>query len=240
MPSGFWLFWHALQDQSLMADVASEISGCRIPYDSRPSDAFLDTKQITNQPLLQSLFAETLRKYTAVYITRTTEFQDGQVLDYRIPKGKMVIINSNIAHMDERNWNTGANGEHPVTSFWGERFLTKSTEMRSCITPSEGTDSGYASGTEYPFEAKVEVKKFSLDRYKGAWVPFGGGFHMCPGRHWVKTQMLLSFAMITSAFEFELLDAPRELAVDNSRYGLGALYPGEKARFRIRRNPVVA
>lgn len=233
MPSGFWLFWHALQDRSLLAEAATEIDACRTGSDKQIS--LIETKRLTNQPLLQSLYAETLRKYAAVYITRTTEYQDAQVLDYRIPKGKMVIINSNIAHMDERNWNTGARGEHPVTSFWGQRFLTSSPDSKSSLTPSEGLDSGYSSATESPAESKTQIKGFSLENHKGAWIPFGGGYHICPGRHWVKTQMLLSFAMITEAFDIELLDAQKELRIDTSRYGLGALYPAEKARFRIRR-----
>ena len=147
----------------------------------------------------------------------------------------MVIITSNIAHMDDSNWSTGPKGEHPVTSFWGERFLTRTVKSRSPTPSSDETDSGYGSATDSSDDSTVESKHFSLDRYKGAWVPFGGGFHMCPGRHWVKTQMLLGFAMITSAFDIKLLDAPNELRVDNSRYGLGALYPAEKARFRVRR-----
>ena len=237
MPSGFWLFWHALQNRQLLSEAATEINACKIG--SGDQTALLDIKQLTNQPLLQSLYAETLRKYAAVYITRKTEYQDAQVLDYQIPKGKMVIINSNIAHMDERNWNTGAEGEHPVTSFWGQRFLIQDPDSKPRPPSSEGTDSGYASATDSPAESKTETKRFSLERYKGAWVPFGGGFHMCPGRHWVKTQMLLSFAIITAAFDIELLDGREELRIDTSRYGLGALYPAEKARFRIRRKRAI-
>ena len=60
----------------------------------------------------------------AVYIARTTEYGATEVLDYQIPKNKLVIINSAVAHMDERNWNLGTRGEYPVEKFWGERFLT--------------------------------------------------------------------------------------------------------------------
>ena len=60
MPSGFWLFWHALQDRSLLAEAATEIDACKTQSNCHPIS--LDAKQITNQPLLQSLYAETLRK----------------------------------------------------------------------------------------------------------------------------------------------------------------------------------
>ena len=168
------------------------------------------------------MHAEALRKYVAVYIPRTTEYGATQVLDYQIPKNKLMVINSAMAHTDERNWNLGTEGEHPVDKFWGERFLTPSTEASA-----EASDMDNGSYQGKP--------TFSLNRYKGAWVPFGGGVHQCPARHWVKNQMLISLAMITGAFEIELLNSDRDLSVDLSKYGLGTLNPGEKAPFRIRR-----
>ena len=47
--------------------------------------------------------------------------------------------------------------------------------------------------------------------------------------------MLLSFAIITSAFDIELVSEQEKLQVDIAKYGLGALQPAVKAGFRIRR-----
>ena len=90
-----------------------------------------------------------------VYIARVTEYVETQLLDYQIPKNKFLVINSAIAHMDERNWNLGTLGEYPVEKFWGERFLT-----RSAATSDE------ASGTD-----DRATPQNSLKQYKGAWVP---------------------------------------------------------------------
>lgn len=65
------------------------------------------------------MHAEALRKYVAVYIAHTTEYGETQVLDYQIPKNKILVINSAMAHMDERHWNLGTHGEHPIDKFWG-------------------------------------------------------------------------------------------------------------------------
>ncbi|KAL9596990.1 MAG: hypothetical protein Q9179_004425 [Wetmoreana sp. 5 TL-2023] len=230
IPLAFWLSWHTLRDLPLLAEAAVEVDACR--KRGKDYNRSLDTTKLTTQPLLQSLYAETLRKYVAVYMTRTTECKDAQVLDYRIPKNKLVLINSNTAHMDERNWNVGAEGEHPVDSFWGERFLTHGKIPTS---HESGTDSGYASPSDVSLDQKPEARRFSLDRYKGAWIPFGGGSHHCPGRQWVKTQMLLSFAIVTAEMDIEILHEQGDLRIDMARYGLGTLYPAEKARFRIRR-----
>ena len=212
----FWLCWHTLQDRELLAAASAEVDECT------NEDSSLDTAKLMSQTLLQSMHAETLRKYVAVYIPRTTEYGATQILDYHIPRNKLLVINSGMAHMDQRNWNLGPQNQYPVTKFWGDRFLTPDT-----ADASEQADNVPRTENGKP--------KFSLSKYKGAWVPFGGGVHQCPARHWVKTQMLVSLSMIIGAFDIELLDSEKELKVGLAKYGLGALNPGEKAPFRIRR-----
>lgn len=82
--------------------------------------------------------------------------------------------------------------------------------------------------------------RFSVKGYKGAWILFRGGIHQCPARHWVKAQMLFSFAAINAAFEIEILHLKETLRLDTRKYGLGVMQPGEKARFRIRRRKAAA
>lgn len=214
MPASFWLTWHMLRDRSLLARATREVDACRTSPMSPSMD--FDPMELTQQPLLQSCFAETLRKYAEVFMIRQPEHEDARILDYRVPQGKMMVLNSAIAHMDQRNWNTGANEEHPVDTFWADRFLTF------------GSKAGSSSSDE-------GEPHFSLRGYSGSWLPFGGGLHFCPGRHWVKAQMLLSFAVINAAFEIELLHPEERLNVDRAKYGLGILQPVEKVRFRIRR-----
>ena len=180
--------------------------------------------------------------YVAVYIIRKPEYEDAQVLDYIIPKDKMIVVSSAMAHMDKRNWNLGKMEEHPVENFWADRFLTfgDNFSRSSSESPTVSTPSALKSPNNTPslpaFSGpEPREPKFSLNSYSGAWVPFGGGIHQCPGRHWVKLQMLLSFAMISTAFDIELQPRKEKLRVDMAKYGLGALQPAEKAAFRIRR-----
>ncbi|KAI4199454.1 MAG: hypothetical protein LQ350_004595 [Teloschistes chrysophthalmus] len=231
MPATFWLFWHIVQDRKLLGRVQGEVDSCRTAYAA--STSMFDTTALCNRPLLQSTYAETLRKYVAVYIIRKPEHEDAQVVNYRIPKDKMIVVSSASAHMDKRNWNMGTSDEHPVDQFWADRFLTYGSKSRE---PTEAKSSASTSTTP---ESHSHGARFSLNGYSGAWVPFGGGIHMCPGRHWVKLQMLTSFAMINDAFDIELLDSKDSLRVDMRKFGLGALQPAEKARFRIRRKQQV-
>lgn len=245
MPATFWLFWNMIRDQSLLARATPEVNACRMT--STNNALSFDTTKLCNQPLLQSSYAETLRLYVAVYIIRKPEYEDAQVLDYRIPKDKMIVVSSAMAHMDKRNWNLGTLEEHPVERFWADRFLTyggnnSRSSSASAITSIPPTSSSSASTSSLPTTstAKAQEPRFSLDGYSGAWVPFGGGIHQCPGRHWVKLQMLLSFAIVSSAFDIELVPGKTKLKVDMAKYGLGALNPAEKAGFRIRRKPTAA
>ena len=157
------------------------------------------------------MFAETLRKYIAVYATRTAEWGDVQVLDYRIPKGDMLVIDSARAHLNPEYWDQGG---HPAEEYWPERFLT-ATKSKNANDASRPT--------------------FSSDSHKGNWIPFGGGIHQCPGRHWVKTQMLVGFAHITAAFDIEIMHDEKSFTMDKVKYGMGAQLPAKKVAFRIRR-----
>ena len=240
IPATFWLTWHIFEDPDLLTRVLHEAEICKL--NNSPGLTGFDTTKLCRQPLLQSCYTETLRKYVAVYIIRQPQHQDAKILEYQIPKGKMIVVSSAMAHMDKRNWNTGTGDEHPVESFWGGRFLTNqpksSRKDLNSINPKINNDSTTLAGltiSTNTYESTSQEARFSLNGYSGAWVPFGGGIHQCPGRHWVKLQMLVSFAMISAAFEIELRGNGDGLRVDMRKYGLGALQPAEKAGFRIRR-----
>ncbi|KAL9124080.1 MAG: hypothetical protein Q9217_006553 [Psora testacea] len=240
MPATFWLFWNLVNDRSLLDRVTSEAEACRTTH---PTEApSFDTVKLCNQPLLQSCYAETLRMYVAVYIIRKPVYEDAQVLDYTVPKDSMMVVSSAMAHMDKHNWNTGMLEERPVENFWAERFLTyRSETTRSSSSSSivksqikEGNPKDFLPSTIAP-HSKPPEPRYSLNGYNGAWIPFGGGIHQCPGRHWVKSQMLLSFALVNAAFDIELAPGPAKLKVDMGKYGLGALQPAEKVAFKIKR-----
>ena len=222
MPSTFWTFWEILRDPQLFARVRSEVDACAL-NPSTPENLEFDLTKLCNQPLLQSIYAETLRLRTAVYIIRKPEFQGAPVGDYKIPKDKMIVISSHMAHMDKRNFNTGPEESRPIETFWADRFLTY---------PKESKDISSDTNT------KAQGPKFSLNGMAGAWIPFGGGIHQCPGRHWVKLQIISSFAMMSSAFDIELLEPSKDPQMNMAKYGLGAMGPKGQTPFRIRRKRV--
>jgi cytochrome P450 len=169
--------------------------------------AKFDTRHLTSSQLLQSIYAETLRKYVAVIMVRrtTTESKLGA---WRIPKEQNVVVCSYSAHMDDNNWNAGpADDPHPVSEFWGKRFLQESKDG----------------------------PKFSLAGMEGKWLPYGMGERMCPGRHFAKHQMMMTFAYLMSTFDIELIGDKSRPVVDLNHFGFGTLPPGELVPFRMRR-----
>ena len=174
MPATFWLICNMVKDRSLLDRATSEAKACRTPQN--PEAPPFDTTRLCNQPLLQSCYAETLRMCVAVYIIRKPVYEDAQVLDYTIPKNKMMVVSSAMAHMDQRNWNTGVHDERPVDTFWGDRFLTYRTDISrtasalAIIKTQEGND---ANPKQFLSASTAPVPHPPQPRFSPEWLQWG-------------------------------------------------------------------
>lgn len=129
-----------------------------------------------------------------------------------IPRQKVIVAPTTVAHMDPEAWSTGMNGEHPLDQFWAGRFLSYPSKPTSRSMP-----------------------EFSSKIIGGSWVPFGGGPQQCPGRHFAKRQILLTIAMMVSLFDCEVLDESVREDFTLWGFGSGVSNPVGKVPFRIRR-----
>jgi cytochrome P450 len=79
--------------------------------------------------------------------------------------------------MDPAIWCTGENADHPVEEFYVGRWL----KLKS-------------SPAELPVESDTSSDRleFSTEISKGAWMPFGGRHHSCPGRRFAKIMVVLT------------------------------------------------
>lgn len=100
MPT-FWLFWHVIRDQELLSRARSEVNARLSDPSSRALD--FDIPKLCNQPLLQSCYNETLHLRVAVYIIRKPTYEDVRIRDYVVPRDKMMVVSSHMAHKDKRN-----------------------------------------------------------------------------------------------------------------------------------------
>ncbi|KAK3374272.1 cytochrome P450 [Lasiosphaeria ovina] len=211
-------------------------------------------KDLESIPLLSSMYAETLRYGMRIDVPRTAPYADvafpspahyPAVDAVVVPRGALMAANMWDAHGDERVWDTKS-GAHPVDSFWARRFLVDprdpssgpavTTTVRKTTTVSSG-ELATVDDEEVAMSAAQRAKggvHFSLDGLDGAWIPYGGGLHACPGRLLAKRVILISVAMLVTNFDFELL--ADEAAMDlNFKAPMAIARPTGLVPFRMRR-----
>ena len=126
-------------------------------------------KQLEQQPLLLSLYAETLRYGVQIHVPRHLPLQALDIGERTIPREKMFILNTWLAHTDEAVWDT-KDGTHPVEEFWPRRFLIDPKDPSSGPCKNQRRlDSDSTFGAE-----KTSQVRFSTDKLEGAWIPYGG------------------------------------------------------------------
>lgn len=217
IPSTGWMLFNVLNPNALhntLPRVLAEIKG------TERADGTLDIAKLVSQPLLQSIWTETLRMYTDVLVSRSLPEdlllpldQDGKrVVSLR--KGDNVFAPSWLGHHDPSSWSTGSS---PEEVFDAERFLIKD--------PNTGRES------------------FNMSRVQGKFLPFGGGKTICPGRTFAKQEALGALAMILLRFDFEIkgfVDLNKKPTESFPEFlpafpGSGALAPGGDLQVKIRR-----
>jgi cytochrome P450 len=215
-----WSIFELYRDPELLAAVRAEIDTCtRKDADGRIK---FDNDQLLRLPVLQAVYAETLRLRMHFYIIRMPDRVDMNIQDWIIPRQKVVVALTTVAHMDSNSWNMGLDNEHPLEEFWVGRFLKNPVQ-------EAGNDSQSKSLSSSPI--------FSTKELEGSWIPYGGGPRQCPGRHFAKRQILLTSALMISLFDCEILDEGRNVQEDFTLKGFGGgiSHPAGKVPMRMRR-----
>ncbi|KAI0882867.1 cytochrome P450 [Annulohypoxylon maeteangense] len=215
-----WAIFEIFRDPELLASVRAEIDA--IALTSADGHIQFHIDQLLRLPVLQAVYAETLRLRMDFYIIRMPDKVDMNIQDWIIPRRKVMVAPTTVAHMDSKAWSTGLNNEHPVDLFWIGRFLKYPTRsMHSVDTQSQDP----ASPT------------FSTKEFEGSWIPYGGGPRQCPGRHFAKRQILLTIALMVSLFDCEISEVGKHVQGDSTLkgFGSGVSLPDGKVPAKIRR-----
>ena len=236
IPSLTWFIFEICRDPALMTRVRTEIEACTIrsPESSQPS---LDIVALCNQPLLQSIYAETLRLRVALFITRTPEQEPFKMGEWTFPQGQTITLSSRAGAMDPDIWNAGsAENPHPLDMFWADRFLIFPNDPTSGPTRKDSNMITNARLSESKSEGKSTDTgpRFSLEGVAGGWIPYGGGQRMCPGRHFAKQEIIGTLATLLTHFEVRL-KGETEPKCDMSYFPFGGLPPTKKIPFSLRR-----
>lgn len=152
IPATGWMLMHILNphgDSTLLPRVLAELGK------AEKADGSLDIPTLVSQPLLQSIWTETLRLYTDVLVTRNLSEnlilpldEDGK-RQVRFRKGDNVFAPSWLGHHDSATWSDRA----PYDQFYAGRFVSKDPE--------------------------TDKEVFSMSGTAGKFFPFGGGKTIC-------------------------------------------------------------
>lgn len=221
IPASFSMLTEVIRDASLLSRVRTIVEKHRL--DSPPGTLDFDFEKLCSDPLLQSIYAETLRLRVASFIFRGPERTDFRLKQWLIPKDAVILISGYAAQMDKEAWE--GSDRHPVEEFYAGRFLQ--------YPKNDATDQNGGGVSEETLGS--QSPNFSLEGRASNWIPYGGGQRMCPGRHFNKLEMISSLAIMLTLFDIELIDRNGNIPEsDMNGYGFGALWPKGKTPVRIR------
>lgn len=215
---------------------------------SKSSIPTFDAIKLCFDPLLQSIYAETLRLCVGVLLVREPTRDNYSFRGWWIKKTEFLSISTRTEAMNPEIWGTGGDDDpHPLDTFWADRFIVdpadpnsgplRNPKGKSQNSKPNNFSSQSNQAVKNDNEINIEKPYFSLDGLSASWIPYGGGLSHCPGRHFAKRQMILSTAIFLSAFDIELIEekGKRRPNVNMSCFGFGAMPPDRKIPFRIRR-----
>lgn len=231
--SSFWACLETFYDPSLLSRARAEAVSAL--HASPTASTTFDHDKLLRQPLLQSIYSETLRLRVVVYIYRCKAQEVVKIGKWNVPPRTHIVTLTSTAHYDRDAWNEGPNGEHPVTEFWADRFLTypndpTSGPRKKDPVTSEGRPhkpSGDPSSSQPVFDMQGMAAN-------GHWIPYGGRPRGCFGRHLARREILLILASMVLMFDVEFLGKGK-VGPSEDDYGAGAQRADGKVPFRIRR-----
>ncbi|KAF2675666.1 cytochrome P450 [Lentithecium fluviatile CBS 122367] len=241
VPAAMMSVLHIWNDKDLLARVQYELARKMPSSDvAAVSIPGIDMSSLDKLPILNSVYAETLRCYVQAFITRGSAESDIPIGAWWLPKSGIAMVSSHIRHTDETFWNT-MDGKRPVNQFWADRFLVFKHNMSSGpiqqpVRHRMGLDNKRRRGT---VKSLKKSEKHGDDMHcdmrglEGSWIPYGGGFGACPGRILTKKIMIWFTAHMITHYEVEILTKSWEM--DNSRYGFGMQKPKQRVAFRMRK-----
>lgn len=235
LPSCFWNVAEIFSDPALLERMRPVFGQCLLsPTAAAPGHVAgaqqappvsvplrFDTAPAQASPLAQSVYAEVQRIRVVMFHNRTPAVDGYKLGPFALRKGALVAVPTVVASHDEALWGP-ARCQKPLGSFWADRFLVPDVaDGGRGRRGAQGEDGG-------------EQVRFSTAGLDGrAWIPYGGGAFICPGKNLAKLEIIGSAAVLAAYFDLEFPHGVPEM--DDRFFGLGTQPPKDKVPVRMRR-----
>ncbi|KAK5005405.1 hypothetical protein LTR28_007757 [Elasticomyces elasticus] len=222
VPACFWLLVSIYTSPSLLSEIRAEIDHC---VSVEGNEGKINVHRLkTECPLFASTYREVLRTTASINANRwvmedtTIAAPDGK--EYLLKKGGVVQVASGVIHASPSVWGPDSETFNP------RRFLPTSS---STTAPSVTVKEPESDSTK-PVGDRVAESGPSKRHHPAAFRAFGGGQHLCPGRHFAQTEILALVALFVAGFEISaserdgggVVGAPRR---EENRIPLGIQKP---------------
>ncbi|RYP60258.1 hypothetical protein DL769_008192 [Monosporascus sp. CRB-8-3] len=219
VPITGWALMEIIKDRELFQAVREEALQS-FEMDVETGERKVNAQKLISGPLLQSIYIEIMRLHVSFNVTREV-LRNIDIDGFLVEKGSLLQASSQIAHFDEAVW---ATDEHPAREFFAARHIK--------YVDSED-ESGNAS----------KKPRFFMKGRPNSFFPYGGGYVMCPGRHFAKQEIIMAIAVVVTKFDIEFLEwvnadgtkSERPPQDDKSFAGFIAMSPDRDMKIRWKR-----
>ncbi|KAM6504725.1 hypothetical protein FSOLCH5_15505 [Fusarium solani] len=175
IPAVAWMILHLLLDDSIAERVRGELSKTGLD-----GSGFISMDDLEYQPLLNSIYRETLRLRVAGSVGRKSTVKMYAPGGWEFGANIPIMFPAWLSGLDDSFWNTGGSlpgggSQYPVDTFWPERFLQYPNEPLSGPTRKEHPNHQMPAGRVPPRSASDDRgAKLVTKGIQGHWFPFGG------------------------------------------------------------------
>ncbi|KAJ0137844.1 hypothetical protein HZ326_19177 [Fusarium oxysporum f. sp. albedinis] len=218
IPTAAWMMLHLHLSDGLANRVRAELS--RSVLDK---SGIVRLNDLPHQPLLNSVYYETLRLHVASTVGRKSPMDIHAPGGWEFGANLPMLIPSWLSGLDDSFWNSGGtlpdgNSQYPVDSFWAERFLEYPNDPLSGPIRREPSKH-QTPAAKLPPRSEIDdcTARLVTKGTQGHFFPFGGGTSKCPGEALAGQTILSSVVFMIYNFDIQVCD-PNEARNVHSRH----------------------
>ncbi|WEW58299.1 hypothetical protein PRK78_003767 [Emydomyces testavorans] len=229
VPITFWMMVQCLVEPDVKSRVCSAIDSCQ-----NSEDGF-NLHRLVTHSYLKSFFLETLRCHVGAPSMRQV-LKTTQIGEYTFHKGNVVHIVGRELHMNDKIW--FSNGAPKDSSeFWAERFLDMDSDKNGKPIEKHQVEPKFSKAAADAISAPIGARSKPIRDRMASLRVFGGGDHLCPGRHLGLRDTIGAMATLFTMFDIEMDEEALQVIgmPDPDTHAFSGFLPDRKFMIRMKR-----